>query len=951
MSLLGAIRGQMILDVRQALASYTAVRLAHLSTVTALRTGGGALMAAGTGVAAVGLLMAGGIYAAVNAAAEFERKLDYFSAVSNATQAQYDAIREKALQLGQDTIFSAGQIADSFVELGKAGVGAEDIINGIGEAVANLGAAADIPLDTAAQILMSAVQTFHLGAEEAVGVADLLAGAANASIVEVQDLGLSLKYAGGVAASLGLPINDVVTALGLLGTYGIRGSTAGTSLRQILVSLTGASGPATAALKELGIITADGANQFFNADGSAKSLAEIFQVLQNATAGLTQEQKLAYLRTIFQNRALAAAIALTDEGAAGFERMSAAIGSTTAMDVASERLDNLSGDIEILKGNLETLAIESGGSLQEFARGFVQGLTEVVQWFSNLSPETQAMILKFLAIAAAGFVVIGFLGMLAGALLNIVAFVIQFVDAIALIAAGISAWASGAGSAIVGVLSGPVGWIILAVVALVAAFIWLWNNVDGFKQFFIDSWENIKTSTANVVEWFGTLPAWFSNLWNTIVTWARTTWESFTSWLGAIPGRIRSFFSGIGAWFTNLWNTVVSWARGVWDSFIGFISAIPGRIADFFQQLPYRIGFIIGLVVGLMVRGFLQIWDFFTVTIPQIVQSVITWFQGLPDQLGAIWSNIWTSVVAWWTNISTTVSTKAQEIWTAITTWFSQLPGNVATFFSNVWTNITTWLSNAVATARTKASEIVSGIRTWLSQLPGQIRQFFTDAYNNLRSTVTNWVNAARTAAADIISNIRNGLASLPGIVSGVVNNAITAFRGAISRAFSAARDFAAGLWNGFKAGLGIRSPSYIEKAMWAVTDTIDTETTRLRRQVSIVQGIGDRLNNIGTETGLGFANGVSTVAETLADQVARVQAMQRDMTGVQLVIASNRAAIESLPNINPVSPYGAAERPAQVVDARTQTWEFNAYGDDAEIASDQSARKMRTLATMGAFS
>src|SRR5690606_12372052 len=150
-----------------------------------------------------------------------EKRLDYFAAVSNATQEQYEAISKKALQLGADTSFTANQVAEAFVELGKAGVGTQDILDGIGEAVTNIGAAAEIPLDTAAMIITSALATFNLGADQAIMVADKLTGAANSSILEVEDLGVSLKYVGGIASSLSIPFNDVNTALAILGEAGI----------------------------------------------------------------------------------------------------------------------------------------------------------------------------------------------------------------------------------------------------------------------------------------------------------------------------------------------------------------------------------------------------------------------------------------------------------------------------------------------------------------------------------------------------------------------------------------------------------------------------------------------------------------------------------------------------------------------------------------------------------
>lgn len=133
---LGTIRGQMILDVRDAIESYTKVRQEHLSTVSALGSGAGALGAVGAAFTAAGVGLGAGLLDAAFAAGEFERKLDYFVAVGGPSAAKrYDDVREKALELGNDTIYSADQIADSFIELAKAGVDVEELLAGIGEAV------------------------------------------------------------------------------------------------------------------------------------------------------------------------------------------------------------------------------------------------------------------------------------------------------------------------------------------------------------------------------------------------------------------------------------------------------------------------------------------------------------------------------------------------------------------------------------------------------------------------------------------------------------------------------------------------------------------------------------------------------------------------------------------------------------------------------------------------
>lgn len=418
---LGTIRGQMILDVKQALDSYTAVRQANVSTVTALHTGAGALATAGAAVAGAGALMAGGILTAVSAAAEFERKLDFFGAVSGATQKEYDAIRQKAIQLGADTIYSANQIADSFVELSKSGVSTKDILDGIGEAVANLGASTDMPLADAAKSLTTILNTFGIAATDAVSVVDKLAGAANASSIDVQDLITTMTYAGASAKTAGISFEDVNNAIALLGERGIKGSKAGTGLRQMFDKLIAPTNQGANALKELGIVLDDGTNKLLTMEGGLKPIPQLLDILNGATANLSTSEKMDVLGRIFPITSLPTILNLLDGGSAALARMNAEVGKTTALDVASQRLDNLSGDLEILRGNLDTLFINSGSNFQSFARTIVQGLTDLVQGFIDLPAGVQTAIFAISGIGGAALIGVGSLGMFAGALLNLIA--------------------------------------------------------------------------------------------------------------------------------------------------------------------------------------------------------------------------------------------------------------------------------------------------------------------------------------------------------------------------------------------------------------------------------------------------------------------------------------------------------------------------------------------------
>lgn len=929
---LGTIRGQIALDVRQAIAGYVAVRAQNATTLYALRRSSDAFLKAGKVMGGAGLLMVAGFGVAVKAAADFERQLDFFGAVTNTTEADMEKVRAKAIQLGQDTIYSAGQIADSFVELGKAGVSANQIIDGVGDAVASLGAAGDIPLDKAAQIMTSAVQTFELKAQDATHVADLLAGAANASIVEIEDLGVSLKYVGGVAASLSMPIEDVINGLSLLGKYGIRGSTAGTSLRQILVSLSGTSKKASKQLKDLGIITKDGTNLFFNAKGQAKPLGEIFQILQDKTKGLTEAQRLAAFKIIFNNRALAAANVLTREGAKGFANMNSEISKTTAADVAAKRLDNLSGDIEILKGNIETLLIQAGTPMQEFLRGIVQNITKLVQVFGNLSPSTQQMILKFLLFAGIGLLIMGAISSLVGMVLRFASAIIEIARAVGFVIKILGLLKTAFIEMGAAMLANPIGIVIAIILLLVVAFVILWKKSDAFRNFWKNLWANIVAGAKAAWAWFQTLPGWFSNLWNNIKSVTSSVWNSILTF----------FTSTVPTFFSNAWNSIVNGVTGFINGVVNWFQQLPGRVLAFvqmlvagiiswFTQLPYRVGFLIGFMIGTIIRLWANLANWLLTTTVSIVTNVINFFMQLPGRIIAFFVQLWVRSVAIWNALRAAVIVAVVNLVNGVIAWFQALPGRVAAFVSAMHARAVSLFNSMRARAVSLANSLVNGVINFFTQLPGRVGSVLTSMVNGAIRIFGQMVAHGRQMASNVISAIRNGLAALPGVVDGAINAAISAFRGMVSRAFNAARSFASGLWDGFKKGLGINSPSFIEKQMWQITDVMDSETRRMRTQVRLVQNLGSRLTKVSApDIGGGQIDtkALESSLNTLTTQYQKAKELDRNL---QLAASSVRSSSDAR---NAMAVSGKALAPSA-----------------SALASDTTAKSSRTRLVEGTLS
>lgn len=941
---LGTIAGQVRLDVSSALAGFAAIRTASASSSGAMAAAGTRLATFGKVSMVAGLALVAAFGVAVKAAADFEKKMDYFGAVNNATAKEMEQVRAKALQLGRDTQYSAGQIADAFVEMGKAGVSVKDITGGLADAIVNMAAAADIKLDQATNIVTSTIQTYSLSVKEAAHVTDLFAGAANASIVDVEDLGVSLKYVGGVAHALGISFDSTITALSLLGKAGIKGSTAGTSLRQIMVSLAGGTDKAKGQLEELGIITKNGTNLFFDAHGKAKSLAEVFQILQDHTQGLSQKEQLMAFRTIFNNRALAAAEILTKAGAKGFAKMNDEMSKTTAADVAAKRMDNLSGDIKKLKSSIDTAMITAGTPFQNMLRGVVQILTKVVNAFARLPQGVQTGILAFIGILGVVLTLMGAFILIAGTMLKFGSTVRQLGAALRVVRIAIMACSTAVWEMTVALLANPITWIVIAIIAVAAAFYLLYTRSETFRNAINAIGRAMKSGFMAVLNWFKGLPKWFSNLWKEIsaafmvgVNWVKKNWDILLAILTGPFGLVilvwRRFGSEIVNFFKAIPGQISSFAAAAWTA-----------IVSFFGKLPYYIGFVIGYIIGLFVRGLmvigLTLWNW-SVT---AYNAVVSFFTALPGVLASFFVMIYNGFIAFCVNFYNGAVSWATNTYHAIVTWFQKLPGRIVAFFISAWHSAQQAWASFKSGATSFAVNTYNSIINWFQKLPGRIVNFFVSMYNGAVSRWNSMVSAASKFGSNVYHSFTNWVKKIPGAVTGAVNSAINAFLNMIKGAWNAAKGFAKGLWDGFKSGLGIHSPSYIERAMWAITDVTSTETKRLGAHVRTMKQLAGTIaeTNPAREASKLNTNTIAGLTKSMSRQAAMLKTAGNSMFpgGGQITLAARAAGVAS----------AGSSSTAQGQPLAQQNINVQVFNPVAERASDSTARKLRQLSDMGAL-
>jgi TP901 family phage tail tape measure protein len=320
---------------------------------------------------------------AIAAAGNFEKALSSVQAATGESAANMTLLKEAALDAGQATVYSASEAAGAIEELAKAGISTEDVLDGGLAGALDLAAAGGLEVADAAEAAASAMTQFGLSGADVPHIADLLAAGAGKAQGSVEDMSMALNQSGLVAAQTGLSIEETTGALSAFASAGLTGSDAGTSFKTMLQALTPTSKEAAKLMDKLGITA-------YDSQGNFAGLTKFADSLRNGLADLTVEQQNAALKTIFGSDAVRAAAVIYQQGGKGIQEW---IDKTNdagyAAEQAAARTNNLAGDIEQLKGALETALIGTGEGQLGFLRSATQSATDFVNVFNALPNSVQ----------------------------------------------------------------------------------------------------------------------------------------------------------------------------------------------------------------------------------------------------------------------------------------------------------------------------------------------------------------------------------------------------------------------------------------------------------------------------------------------------------------------------------------------------------------------------------
>ena len=524
-----------------------------------LKKGGSATKALGEGITDLGRAMTLGLTvpivaaggAATSAAANFDDAMSQVQGALGGASADMDGLRDLALQLGADTVFSATESAQAMVELAKGGLTEAQIKGGALAASMDLAAAGQLNLADAAATTVQMMGSFGLGAGDAARIANALAGAANASSADVSDLTQAMSQCSAQASLAGWSLEDTAAALALFADHGVKGSDAGTSLKTMLQRLAAPTDQAAEAIAAYGLNIRD-------SNGKMKDISGIADELTGKLGGLSDAERDAALQTIFGSDASRAAAILMQSGSEGLAKYIAATNDATAAEtMANAQKGELSWALENMGGAIESASIAFGTALAPAITAVAGVIGNVAEAFASLPAGVQTGIAVVLALVAA-----------LGPLLMVIGAIVAALPAIS------------EGFAVLGgalaIPLAPAAAVVAAIAAIAAAIYAAWTTSETFRAAVMAGVDAISSKVQEICAF---LAPYVQACLDQIVSTVQAAMDTLGPIIDAVSGAVSGAFNGIKSVIDSTMNGAKNTVSGAFNGIKSVIDSTMNTVS------------------------------------------------------------------------------------------------------------------------------------------------------------------------------------------------------------------------------------------------------------------------------------------------------------------------------------------------------------------------------------
>lgn len=680
---------------------------------SAFHKAGQKITSIGKAIAPVSAGMATALGASVKSASDFTNGMAKMSTLFDTQKVSVSDLSKQFINLSNKTGLASTELAEAGYQALSAGVDVNNAVSFV-ETAGNLAKAGFTSTATAVDVLTTAMNAYGEQAGTAEEISNKLVRTQNLGKTTVDELASAMGKVIPTASAMGVNIDNLTSGYVMLTKQGIATAEATTYLNSMMNEL-GDSGTDLG-----GIIKEKTGMSFQECMQSGMSLAEVLQV----TKQYADENGIAYNELWSSAEAGKAGLSILNGGVEEFNNTVGIMASKTDdVGEALNKLETPSVKVKKALNQVKNAGIEFGTTIMSALAPTLEKVTGSIEkattWFNSLDEKTKQNIATAMALVAGLSPVLMIIGKLVGAVSTVISIGTKVISVVKTIAVGAKAlWAV--------LMANPIGLVIGLLVALVAGFVALWNNCEGFRQFWIDLWEVIKQKTSEVVE------------------------------------AIKTFFTDMWTKITEIFNSVKETVQSAWETIKNIVQVGVMLIAEILQT-----------AFELITLPFRFIWENCKEIVTNAWNTIKEKISTVMNTIKEIITNIWNAIKSVITLILNAIKTFISNTWNNVKTVITNVLNTIKSIVTTVWDAIKSKITTVLNAIKSVVTSVLNAVKSVFTSIWDSVKSKVSSVIEGIKSTISSGLNSAKSVVSSVLESIKSKFSSIWNSAKSIVSGAI----------------------------------------------------------------------------------------------------------------------------------------------------------------------------------
>lgn len=713
---------------------------------SAMETAGNKITGIGKAIAPVSALLGTALTVSTKSASDFQNGMAKMSTLFDTSKTSVSNLSKEFLTLSNKTGLSASELAEAGYQALSAGQSVDHVGKFV-ETAGNLAKAGFTSTTTAVDVLTTAMNAYGKSAGSADQIANKLVRTQNLGKTTVDELASAMGKVIPTASSMGVNINNLTSGYVSLTKQGIATAEATTYMNSMFNEL-GDSGTTLG-----GIIKKKTGMSFQDCMKHGMSLADVLQI----TKKYADENGIAYNELWGSAEAGKAGLAILNGGVDEFNKTVKTMGSNTN-DVgdALEKLETPSEKAHKAINQIKNSGIELGtafiSALAPTLEKVCGAVEKATTWFSSLDEHTKTMIATAMGIGAVASPVL----IIGGKIISGIGSIVSKLETATTTASSVSNSVSGM-SGVLGAITSPIGIAIVAITALIAIFIALYNTNEDFRNTVQSAWATIKETISSVIESVKELisafiqlvkqawDAWGQDIINVVTNAFNFISTFINSALKIIQAVIQTVTALIKGDWSGVWDGIKNIVSTVWDAIKNLIS-VGIELMKSIIQLGLNVIKTIFIIIWNAIKGIVQaVWNDLKSVIETVLNAIKSFISTALNAIKSVFSTIWNAIKSVVITVINAIKSVISSVFNAIKSTITNILNSIKSVFSSVWNGIKSTVSSVINGIKSTISSGMNGARSTVTGVLNGIKSSFTSIWNGCKSIVSGAINKIKS--------------------------------------------------------------------------------------------------------------------------------------------------------------------------------------------------------------